>query len=85
MLWGADARQLFYMKMDAEHRPHEAWMHTIQTKSKTSQNTLGNTLEKTEKEPDTGDVLLLREDDQLFWMGLGKTASDRFLVISVDR
>jgi len=32
----------------------------------------------------SADVLLLREDDALFWMGIGKTADERFLVVSVE-
>ena len=60
--WGSDKSTLFYLKMDAEHRPHELWMHV-----------LGTSIDE--------DILVHSEANQMFWMGIDKTQSDRFLVI----
>ena len=34
--------------------------------------------------PQSDDLLVFREDDARFWMGLDKTASDRFLIVGVE-
>ena len=60
--WGADKSTFFYLKMDAEHRPCEVWMHVLGT-------------------PAADDLLVHSEANQMFWMGIGKTQSNRFLII----
>ena len=64
--WGPSG-SIFYLKQDAAHRPFEVWVHSVAT--------LNNGRVQ-------DDVLLKREPDELFWMGLGKTKDDEFLVIS---
>ena len=66
--WGADSTTLFYTLMDDEHRPNELRMRV-----------LGASGKEGGKPSDTDDVSVLKEDDALFWMGIGKTASKRFL------
>ena len=34
--------------------------------------------------PQSDDVLVLQEDDSRYWMGVSRTASDRFLVVGVE-
>ena len=34
--------------------------------------------------PQSEDVLVLQEDDSRYWMGVSRTASDRFLVVGVE-
>jgi protease II len=36
-------------------------------------------------EPQSSDVMLYEERDQLFWMGVGKSDSDRFIFMSVSQ
>jgi oligopeptidase B len=68
--WGPDGA-VFYLKQDDAHRPHELWIHSV---SSLSANT--DLVQE--------DVLLKREDDALFWMGIGKTQDDRYLVCGTD-
>lgn len=63
IVWANDARTLFYVTLDAEHRPCKVFRHR-----------LGD---------DPADaVLVYEEPDPGFFVGLGKTESDRYIVIS---
>ena len=61
-VWSADGRHLYYVRLEANHRPSRVFRHT-----------LGGA-------PDT-DVLVYEEGDPGFFVGVGKTQSDRYIVI----
>jgi oligopeptidase B len=63
LAWANDGRTLFYVTLDAEHRPSKVFRHELGS------------------DP-AGDVLVYEEPDAGFFVGLGKTESDRFIVIS---
>ena len=54
--------------MDDEHRPNELRMRILGTREKNGT-----------KSKDYDDTSVLKEDDALYWMGIRKTASKRFL------
>jgi oligopeptidase B len=56
--------------MDEEHRPNELRMRVLGR---------GGGDSSSSKEEEPSDVSILKEDDALFWMGIGKTSSKRFL------
>ncbi len=62
-VWSADARHLFYVLMDDNHRPSKLYRHEIGS------------------DP-AGDVLVFEEKDPGFFLGVGRTQSDAFIVIS---
>ena len=61
-VWSADARHIFYVRLDASHRPSRVFRHAVGTS------------------PDQ-DVLVYEEADSGFFVSVGKTQSDRFIVI----
>lgn len=61
-VWSADARHVFYVRQDENHRPSRVFRHEIGTG------------------PDE-DVLVYEEPDPGFFVGVGKTQSERFIVI----
>jgi oligopeptidase B len=61
-VWSADGRFLFYVRLDANHRPSRVFRHKLGTG------------------PDA-DVLVYEEPDPGFFVGVGRTQSDRFIVI----
>ncbi|MGE5766160.1 MAG: S9 family peptidase, partial [Bacteroidota bacterium] len=63
LAWANDGRTLFYVTLDAEHRPSKVFRHR-----------LGDDPAK--------DVLVYEEPDPGFFVDLGKTESNRFIVIS---
>ncbi|MGF1592639.1 MAG: S9 family peptidase [Kiloniellaceae bacterium] len=63
LVWANDGRTLFYVTLDAEHRPSRVFRHRL-------------------GEDPSGDVLVYEEADPGFFVSLGKTESDRFVVIS---
>ncbi len=71
--WGADSSTLFYTLMDDEHRPNELRMRVLGASGKAGG-----------KPSDEDDISILQEDDALFWMGIGKTASKRFLCCQLE-
>ena len=71
--WGADDSTIFYFKHDKEHRPYQLWLHTI------NDTTHGNS---DNNDSNNNDLLVLQESDGLFWLGMDKSNSGRFLIIS---
>ena len=61
-VWSADGHHVFYVRMDANHRPSRVFRHR-----------LGTSPEQ--------DVLVYEEADPGFFVGVGKTQSDRFIVV----
>ena len=61
-VWSADARHLFYVRLEANHRPSRVFRHRI-----------GTSFDQ--------DVLVYEERDPGFFVNVGKTQSDRFVVI----
>jgi oligopeptidase B len=62
IVWAADSRTLFYVRLDDNHRPQSVWRHTLGT-------------------PHEADVKVYEEADSGFFVGLGQTQSQRFVVI----
>ena len=62
LVWAADGRSLFYIRLDDNHRPAKVFRHTLGTSS-------------------ADDVLVYDEPDPGFFVGVGRTQSDRFIVI----
>lgn len=81
-VWGNDDSSLFYAKLDDQHRPHEVWLHVLGTVvvflcvacSHANSIWVPGTAQE-------ADILLFREDDQLFNVDVRKTASGEYLVI----
>ncbi|MEH3077859.1 MAG: S9 family peptidase [Quadrisphaera sp.] len=64
--WASDSRTLLYSVVDEAWRPFEVRRHVLG-----------------ESSPDgEGDAVVLREDDERYWLGVGRTRSGRFLVLS---
>jgi oligopeptidase B len=61
-VWSADCRHLFYVRLDASHRPSRVFRHTVGTGREQ-------------------DALVYEESDPGFFVAVGKTQSDRFVVI----
>ena len=65
-VWSADGRSLFYVRLDANHRPSRVFRHALGTSRE-------------------DDVLVYEEADPGFFVSVGKTQSDRFIVIDSAR
>mgnify|MGYP001765712846 CR=1 FL=1 len=63
-VWAADGRHVFYIRLDAQHRPSRVYRHRLGTAA-------------------SDDVPVYEEADPGFFVGLGRTQSGRFVVISV--
>ena len=63
LAWANDGQTLFYVTLDAEHRPSRVFRHRLGA------------------DP-AGDELVYEEHDPGFFVGLGKSESDRFIMIS---
>jgi oligopeptidase B len=61
-VWSADSRHVFYIRLDANHRPSKVFRHEIGSDPK-------------------DDILVYEETNPGFFIGLGKTQSNRFIVI----
>jgi oligopeptidase B len=61
-VWSADSRYVFYVRLDANHRPSRVFRHAV-----------GSGREE--------DVLVYEESDPGFFVTVGKTQSERFIVI----
>lgn len=61
-VWSADSRYLFYVRLDANHRPSRVFRHRM-----------GTSREE--------DVLVFEESDPGFFVTVGKTQSERFIII----
>jgi len=61
-VWSADCKHLFYVRLDANHRPSRVFRHALGTGRE-------------------DDALVYEEPDPGFFVSLGKTQSDRFIVI----
>ena len=62
-VWANDARSLYYVWVDANHRPSKVLRHVVGT------------------DP-ASDVVVYEDSDPAFFISVGKTQSDRFVVIS---
>jgi oligopeptidase B len=62
-VWSAYGRHLFYVRLDANHRPSRVYRHALGTSPE-------------------DDVLVYEEADPGFFVGIDKTQSQRFIVIS---
>ncbi len=60
LAWAADNRTLFYVTLDAAHRPHKVWRHVL-------------------GQPVDADEVALHEPDEMFFVNLEKTRSERFI------
>ncbi len=63
LVWANDGRSLFYVTLDAEHRPCKVYRHRL-------------------GDDPAADTLVYEEQDPGFFVGLDKTESDRFIIIS---
>ncbi len=61
-VWSADNAHVFYVRVDASHRPSRVFRHRLGT-------------------PPDADVLVYEEPDPGFFVGVGKTGSDSFILI----
>jgi oligopeptidase B len=61
-VWSADARHLFYVRLDPSHRPSRVFRHALGTGRE-------------------DDVLVYEDKDPGFFVNVGKTQSDHFVVI----
>jgi len=68
--WGADDSELFFLKMDDQHRPYQVYRRTLSTDS--SSDAHGE------------DELLFEEPDDLFWVGISKSADRKYLFIETS-
>jgi oligopeptidase B len=64
-VWSADGRHLFYVRLDANHRPSRVFRHAIGTAPEE-------------------DALVYEEADPGFFVNVGKTQSERFIVIRAN-
>jgi oligopeptidase B len=64
-VWSADGRYLFYVRLDASHRPSRVFRHHLGTSP-------------------LDDVLVYEEPDPGYFVHVGKTQSDRFIVIHAN-
>jgi oligopeptidase B len=64
-VWSADGQSLFYVRLDANHRPSRVFRHALGTSRE-------------------ADVLVYEEADPGFFVNVGKTQSDRFIVIHAN-
>ncbi len=66
--WAADGRHFFYTTVDAAWRPHRIWRHELSDAGASAGDA-------------APDALVYEESDERFFVGIGRTRSDRFLVI----
>jgi oligopeptidase B len=66
--WAADNRHFFYTTVDASWRPHRIWRHELGRKAAGPEH----------------DALVHEEPDERFFVGIGRTRSDRFLTIGAS-
>jgi oligopeptidase B len=62
LVWANDSRTLFYVKLDANHRPLFVYRHELGS-------------------PQSDDVLVYEEKDTGYYVGVGKTQSNAFVLI----
>ena len=67
--WSADGSHLFYTTVDDAWRPYRVWRHALGATAETH--------------PD-GDVLVHEEPDERYFVGVGRTHSERYLVIGLS-
>jgi len=69
LAWGADDSTLFYLKLDAAHRPYQVYKRNLATST---------------AENGADDQLLLEELDDLYWMGIYKSLDGRYLFVEAS-
>ncbi|RGA01271.1 S9 family peptidase [Microbispora triticiradicis] len=67
--WSGDGSTFFYTTVDDAWRPYRIHRHT-----------LGQASERAADQ--NGDVVIYQEDDERFWVGIGLTRSQRYLVLT---
>ena len=72
--WGADDSTLYYLKMDDQHRPYQVYRRTLST------GTAGDDA----NDAAANDELLFEEPDDLFWVGISKSADKKYLFIETS-
>jgi oligopeptidase B len=60
--WASDGRSLYYVWVDANHRPSKVFRHTVGVEA-------------------TGDVEVYQDSNPAFFISVGKTQSDRYVII----
>jgi oligopeptidase B len=75
MKWGADDQTVFYLKMDAAHRPHQLCRRKIGLGKGNGNNNNNN---------DAPDEMMLQENDDIFWMGMAKSLDGRYLFVEAS-
>ncbi|MGJ9423341.1 S9 family peptidase [Aeromicrobium sp. CF3.5] len=68
--WSAGASHLFYTTVDDAWRPHQVWRHALDPASATA--------------PGTEDTLVFEEPDERYFVGIGRTHSEKYLVIGLS-
>src|SRR5690606_5257607 len=63
--WSAATSTVFYLTVDEAWRPHRGWRHR-----------LGGSMDGGE-----GNALVYEETDERFWVGVGLSRSDRYVII----
>ncbi|GLW25457.1 protease [Microbispora amethystogenes] len=67
--WSGDGSTFFYTTVDDAWRPYRIHRHTLGQASDQASD-------------QNGDVVVYQEDDERFWVGIGLTRSQRYLVLS---
>jgi oligopeptidase B len=65
--WSPDGTTLFYTVVSEQWRPHQIWRHAVRKTADTERRS---------------DTLIFEEADESFFVGMGRTQSDAYLVIS---
>jgi oligopeptidase B len=66
--WAADGRHFFYTTVDEAWRPHRIWRHELGQSGSGPEH----------------DALVYEETDERFFIGIGRTRSDRYLAIGAS-
>ena len=82
-MWGATDAELYYLKMDEQHRPHELWRHKTKLDggSAAGGSAAGGSAAGGSA---ADDARLLHEKDELFWMSLDKSADGKFVLATSE-
>jgi len=89
--WAADNATVFYLTVDDAWRPHRVWRHRLgggsadgrEENGPEAEGREGNGRGGDDREGNSrgGDVLVYEETDERFWVGVGLSRSDRYVII----